>query len=251
MRSPRSVTVALRTAAGRVVTPILGVTVGVRTDRAVAALTFDDGPDRHTTGRVLDLLDQYEAKGTFFVVGERARAYPELLARMRAEGHAVESHGFRHASLPRMRGGDRRRDLRAAEAALGRVGGGLFRPPFGHMDLSSRLDLVRLGLRPVTWTGHCEDWRPHDAPALASRLRRAVVPGAIVLLHDRLHDLDTPAAPDREAMIEALATVLDELSAVYRFVTVAELLTCGAARKVLRWRRGEDAWLASLTRAQD
>lgn len=244
-----AVAAAIRRGPGRVVAPILGVTIGVRTDRPVAALTFDDGPDPHTTTRVLDLLDRYDAKGTFFVVGERARAYPELLARMRAGGHGVGSHGFRHASLPRMRGRDRRQDLRTAQAVLGRYAGDLFRPPYGHLGLFSRLDVAYLGLRPVTWTGHCEDWRPHDASVLASRLRRAVGPGAIVLLHDRRHDLDTPAAADRGAMIEALATVLGELGGAYRFVTVEELLTFGPARKVLGWRRGNDAWLASLVRA--
>lgn len=102
-----------------------------------AALTFDDGPDRKYTPMVLDILSQYGVTATFFVVGTQAERYPEVLARIRDEGHEIGSHGYAHADMGKMTAADIAEDLRLADEALREAAGivpALFRPPYGSVS---------------------------------------------------------------------------------------------------------------------
>lgn len=238
----------LRAAGERLLAPLLGTVVAVETREPLVALTFDDGPDPEATPRLLELLARHGAHATFFALGRQLERHPHLAARIASEGHALANHTFDHPSLPRLGGRARRRDLRAAQRALGARSSGLVRPPYGHLDPASRLDMLRLGLQPVGWSAHCEDWRAHDAEALRARLEPALRPGAIVLMHDRLHAWDDPAARDRSPLLTALDAALNAAPAGTRFVTVPELLRAGRARRRIRWRRGDDAWLDGLER---
>lgn len=223
----------------------------VRTNEPVVALTFDDGPDRAATPQVLDALDRYGARGTFFVLGRQASEHPDLIRRMIETGHTVANHTWSHPSLPRLARSERREEIRRGKDAIGAGGSDLLRPPYGHFDLKTWLDVRTLGYRTIVWSDHCEDWRIMDPAVLLERLEAALVPGAILLLHDRLEHFEHPSFADRAPMIEALARLLGRHSASYRFVTVPELLTLGPARRKVRWRSGDDAWLAGLTRASE
>ena len=230
---------------------VFGVTTAVRTQSRVAALTFDDGPDPEYTPRLLDLLAHFDAKATFFVLGSQAAAQPELIARIRDEGHAFGNHTWSHASLPRLASSARRRELMRPHDELDVDLGDLMRPPYGHFDASTWLDVLRLGLRPIAWSGHAKDWCLLDEAALLQRLRRGLLPGAILLLHDRLHDWEQRAFTDRGPMLAALEEFLATDGLGWRFVTVPKLLALGPARRRLWWKRGEDAWLAGLRAATD
>lgn len=216
---------------------VLGTVTHVATGEAAAALTFDDGPHPAYTPRLLDILARHGARATFFVIGERVAAHPELARRAVAEGHALANHTWSHAQLPDVPGAERRRELARCAATIDPLGGErLFRPPRGRQSLASRLDVARSGHAVVTWSAHAEDWRRHDAAWLAGRLAAQLRPGAIFLLHDAIWDGLEPGVEDRGPLLEAVDRFLAEAAPHTRFVTVPELLALGRPVKV-NWYR--------------
>lgn len=152
------------------------------------ALTFDDGPDPEVTPRVLDLLDAWGAKASFFVVGERAARHPALLREMLRRGHGVENHTHRHPlGFAAWGPGMMLREIETAQAAIADACGQaprFFRPPAGLRSplLDPVLSLAGLGL--VAWTRRGYDTVcPRPGPVLA-RLGRGLGPGDVLLLHD-------------------------------------------------------------------
>jgi peptidoglycan/xylan/chitin deacetylase (PgdA/CDA1 family) len=152
----------------------------------VVALTFDDGPDPDTTPRILAALG--DAPATFFVVGERARAHPDLIDAIRSRGHAIRSHGERHAWQALMTT-KRTHDLITqgdrSLKELGIDGGTFFRPPFGLvtpplLTVARELHLVLVGWTLRSW----DTIHPGPPEPFAKRLAARVRNGDIVLLHD-------------------------------------------------------------------
>jgi peptidoglycan/xylan/chitin deacetylase (PgdA/CDA1 family) len=148
------------------------------------ALTFDDGPDPRWTPRVLDALATHSATATFFMVGERAKRHPELVARVVAAGHEVGNHTWSHIRLDRV-------DLRHAADQLHRThetlveltgrAPTLFRPPWGDIDAVGLLAAAQYGYRVVLWSDLVRG--AHPATDLR-KLLNTIRPGAIVLGHD-------------------------------------------------------------------
>ena len=164
-------------------------------------LTFDDGPDPEWTPRVLDTLDAAGAKATFFVIGRKVEAHPEIVREIVRRGHAVELHSYAHDRLFSLRGERRvRADLERGLAAIERVAGArptLFRPPIGHTNpiiarVADALDLTVIG-----WSVSGRDGLRGANPAVVTaRVRGAAEDGAIVLLHDAAERGDhEPAGP--------------------------------------------------------
>lgn len=158
------------------------------------AFTFDDGPDPIFTPQILDLLREFDAKATFFVVGERALAHPAIVQRAVAEGHLIGSHSFRHAmtfhfTSTRAMALEIERGIDAIEQTTA-IQPLYFRPPQGLRvpTLRDALSQVaaRKGLAPVcvTWSARGKDSLASTPAAIVSRLRDAVVGGAILTLHD-------------------------------------------------------------------
>jgi peptidoglycan-N-acetylglucosamine deacetylase len=175
-------------------------------DQGRLALTFDDGPDPEYTPAFLDALG--DRRATFFVLGERARRWPELTRRLVHEGFEVACHGDSHRHLAAM--GPRRTevDLRRAHASIAEVTGRaprFYRPPYGVFNLAAWTAAPRLGMQRTLWSAWAKDWRRRATPQLiAARSLAGAQPGAILLLHD---SDGTPGAPART--LEALPTILD------------------------------------------
>ncbi len=152
------------------------------------ALTFDDGPDPAVTPRVLDRLDEAGARATFFCIGRRVEAHPEIAAEIVRRGHRVENHTHTHPNLfacypaPALRG-EIERAQRAIEHATGRRPR-LFRAPAGLRNPLLDWVLHRAGLRLVAWTRRGFDSLDQDPAAIARRLLDGLAPGDILLLHD-------------------------------------------------------------------
>ncbi len=196
---------------------------------AGVAFTFDDGPDPTFTPRVLDVLARYGARATFFVVGERAEAHPELVRAIAAGGHVLGSHTQTHALSFHAAGVRNARDeVRRGADAIARIVGRrprLFRPPQGVRTPFLR-DALR-GLRGddvvtcVTWTARGLDATSTRSDAIVARLEPHVEHGAILALHDGagLH-----GTTDRTPTIEALERLLVVAKARgLRCVTLAAL----------------------------
>lgn len=213
----------------RVLGPLMGTITRVKTQEPVIALTFDDGPHPEYTPRVLDLLGKYNAKATFFVVGQLAEQYPAVIERIRAEGHALGNHTYTHAAMSLIKGRERRKELRACEKVLGPQPVKLFRPPWGMQSRASRFDLLRLGDQVVAWNIVADDWLKQEPEDLAQRIIAQAKPGGIVLLHDWIHPLssNSDSCKDRGYMVDALAIILPKLAPDLRFVTVPQMLQLG------------------------
>lgn len=192
--------------------------------RAAVALTFDDGPDPVATPAVLDALERLGLRATFFCLGERAAAHPDLVAEVARRGHAVGVHGHRHTHhllrAPWHPGADLDRAL-AALAAAG-VAPRWYRPPYGQASGATLLAARRRGLRTVLWSAWGREWAAPDAAAVARRVTSALTPGAVVLLHDSDGSSPAGSAGRAAAALAPIAAALDE--AGLRTATLDELL---------------------------
>lgn len=156
--------------------------------RAVA-FTFDDGPHPVSTRRVLAALRDAEATATFFVIGRKADAHPDLVREIVAAGHTLGVHGYDHGWLyalkpPRDVEGDIRRTQDAVERACG-VRPRWFRPPIGQVSPPTAEGARRAGVQIVGWSVRALDGVSGAAPAaVMRRVARGLRAGAIVLLHD-------------------------------------------------------------------
>lgn len=208
---------------------LAGAITSVNTTEPIAALTFDDGPDPTSTPAVLRLLDRYNVKATFFMVGAAAYRHPELVREVAEAGHTIANHSWDHSSFVTLTGRQRRTQLRACQRVLKPYGLRLFRPPFGRQNVAARMDARLLLFKVIAWSLTVEDWSDRDTDRMAARLLDGVKPGSIVLLHDSIFraEIDQPIVYDRRPVTRAVELFLEQRHREYRFVTVPELLRRG------------------------
>ncbi len=205
------------------------------------ALTFDDGPDPATTPHVLEALSAAEAKATFFVLTEQAKAYPDLLQRMAEQGHQVELHATRHTHAWVTPPWAAYAEPLRGKAALARLGVTVryHRPPHGAYTLATMLGQRAAGLMGAHWDIETHDWHPQYTPQrVTRRVLRYAHPGAVVVLHD--------AGPGAANTVAALPGLLGELRRRgYALVRLDELE--GAVPLALRGQQGLARRLSMLT----
>ena len=178
--------------------------------RGEVSLTFDDGPDPNVTPKVLDLLDEYQAKASFFCVGEKVRAHPTIVAEILRRGHSVENHSQRHSNFFACLGlKTLLRDIEATQQEIGAASGRrplFFRAPMGLRSPLLDPVLHRLGLTYVSWTRRGFDTVSRDAGAVVRRLNHGLAAGDILVLHDTRH-----APNDDPLVLLALPQVLKQI----------------------------------------
>jgi peptidoglycan/xylan/chitin deacetylase (PgdA/CDA1 family) len=150
----------------------------------VVYLTFDDGPHKEYTPQVLDVLARYDARATFFVVGRLARAYPDIIQRIAAEGHTIANHTWNHEDLATLTRADFDDTVGRTEAILGDLATPCLRPPYGSVGAHTREWAAAHGLRILTWDASPLDWTRPPAEEIADYLVRWAQPGTVILLHD-------------------------------------------------------------------
>ncbi len=205
----------------------MAIWAGPPQDHAVA-LTFDDGPSPRYTASILTLLQRYGARATFFVVGRKAEASPELVRALLKAGNEVGNHSFSHPRLPAADELTRERELERTALDLDLMGcppaPRLFRPPYSAFDHRLADYLAHTRRRLVLWTIDSGDWRGLAAPAIVANVLGRVRNGAIIIFHDS----DETGRADRNPTVAALRQILPALKAAgYRMVTVSELLGSG------------------------
>jgi peptidoglycan/xylan/chitin deacetylase (PgdA/CDA1 family) len=191
------------------------------------ALTFDDGPSRWTP-LVLDLLREYEARATFFVIGARVREHPDLVKRIVAEGHELGSHTVTHPRLTEIEEDEVRREIQGGQDAVEEVLGEtprLFRAPGFHADARELAIVEELGLEAVFAHVDPQDWRPErDSHTIFGLVLKDLREGVIVDLHDGFPPPPTTSRSDCTPTVEALDHLLPCLRAEgYETVTISEL----------------------------
>ena len=178
------------------------------------ALTFDDGPHPKYTEQLLDGLKERNVVATFFVTGENAENYPEIIRREQEEGHLIGNHTYSHIQLTSRNREAFREELVRTNAVLEEITGekpSFVRPPYGSWDKSFEKEL---NMFPVLWNIDPLDWCSHNAECIAARVVEKAGDGDIILMHD-YYDTSVIAA------LEVIDALQEE---GFQFVTVEELL---------------------------
>lgn len=195
-------------------------------DRSIVALTFDDGPDSEITPAILDTLNAFRAKATFFAIGRNVAQHRDIARRIVAEGHELGNHSWQHSRLQnfytrRWQSEDLQRSAEMIQQITGRADFPLYRPPVGLKSPSLARAAHRLGLKMVAWSLHGRDTTQRDPRRIATDILDRITPGDIVLLHDG-HDIP---GQHRTAGANALPLILEGLKQRrLEAVTVSELL---------------------------
>ncbi|MEI7026284.1 polysaccharide deacetylase family protein [Paenibacillus sp. y28] len=195
----------------------------VDTDQKLVALTFDDGPNPVYTPAILDVLRQYDAKATFFVLGKRVLLYPEIAIREINEGHEIANHTFDHHFLKNVSPEILKQEIEQTREIIFEVTEQLpqvFRPPGGFYD-KALLDLAREEKFTVvmwSWYQDTRDWKKPGVDKIVNTVRSNLHNGDIILFHDMEGDCSQT--------VEALKKLLPDLKQQgYQFVTVTDLIS--------------------------
>ena len=177
------------------------------------ALTFDDGPGPYTQ-RLLDGLAEHNAKATFFCLGERTASYPDVVARIVAEGHQLANHSFSHPNLNELTAESALAQLTRTDDALNKVTGGsgayFCRAPYGNSSEGLR-KIMSAPL--IQWSVDTLDWQDKDPDRILQTILDETRDGSIILMHDIF-----------PTSVEAALRAVDALLAEgFRFVTLEEL----------------------------
>lgn len=181
------------------------------------ALTFDDGPSSTVTPRVLDALRTYNAKATFFMLGQNAEALPQLAKQIADEGHEIANHSITHANLQEISSEERKKEIIDSIDQIENATGKrptLFRPPYGSYNNSVIDYALESNQKIIMWSVDTRDWESKNPNAINEIVRNYTKSGSIILLHD-IHPTTADALP------EMLKYLQDQ---GYEFLTVTEML---------------------------
>ncbi|TCD46061.1 hypothetical protein D3X11_00855 [Streptococcus sp. X16XC17] len=178
------------------------------------ALTFDDGPSATTTPQVLALLKKYNAKATFFVLGQAIAGKESILKQMQADGHEIANHSWSHSNLTRLSADQIKQEIQQTQSAVEAVTGQrptLLRPPYGAVN---KAVMAATQMPAIYWSVDTLDWKSHNPQAILAQVKAGTHKGSIILMHD-IH----------QTTVNSLDSVLSYLSSQgYTFGTVSDLL---------------------------
>lgn len=185
----------------------------VQTQKKVIALTFDDGPRAGSTDSILNTLNQFDVKATFFMLGQNAQHYPSLVNKVKENGHAIGSHSFNHPMLTKLTTDDLNKQVSQTDQAIyeaAHIYPTLFRPPYGARNQT----VDQAIFKPlIEWNIDSEDWKKPGVSTLLKTIQQNVRSGSILLMHD-IH----------QTTADALPTIINYLkNAGYEFVTIDQL----------------------------
>lgn len=191
------------------------------------ALTFDDGPSPEYTPKILDILKSHGVKASFFVTGQMAERYPDIIKRMAQEGHDIGNHTYDHFNLILLNSDRVRLQVDQGGRAIQSITGEkpvLFRPPRCLLTKRIRKIVHEQGYQIVLWSVSAADWGPLNARGIIFRVCHFVRPGRIILMHDAGSLLGREGG-DRSDTVKALPVILDRLTRKgYKIVPASELI---------------------------
>ncbi|MCR8844613.1 polysaccharide deacetylase family protein [Paenibacillus sp. SC116] len=187
------------------------------------ALTFDDAPDQLFTPRVLDVLNEYKVKATFFVVGNRAQKHPDIIDRIVKEGHILGNHTYNHPNLAKVSNTAFQREVVDTQKTIKKLTGKTMRylrPPYGNITEEQIKWLVSKKISIVNWNVDSLDWKGLNADQVVANVMGDVKAGSIVLQHSAGGE-----GEDLSGTIQALPRIIKQLrDQGIELVTVPELL---------------------------
>ena len=208
-----------------------------KTPDKIIAITFDDGPNEPYTSEILDILSKYNVKATFFVIGENAELYPEIVNKIIADGDVVANHSYSHNANHALTDFGVEDMLRGEDTIFSITGlkPHLYRPPHGKKSPWELEGVKDAGMIEVTWDVAADD--EHDfayfgkpsAQEYVNEIVNAAKPGGIILLHDGHGLLHNVPRSNESLTVQALPLIIEQLQAKgYQFVTVPSLLNVPA-----------------------
>lgn len=187
------------------------------------ALTFDDAPDSIFTPKILDILKDKGVKATFFVVGWRVKAYPDVVKRIVTEGHVIGNHTFSHSNLTKLNATQFHDQIIKTDQLIEKYTGFtpiLVRPPYGKITDSEVQWLLNQHREIVNWNVDSEDWKGLNSSQVTTNILKHVHPGSIILQHS-----GTGTGGDLSGTVNALPKIIDDLrSEGFKLVTIPELM---------------------------
>lgn len=193
----------------------------------IVALTFDDGPSPVWTPRILDVLKKAQVKATFFMLGEHAQRYPDVVRRLAEEGHEIGNHTFDHHTLIYYNASELRREIVDTEKVIRSITGQTtkyFRPPKAWLTESEKKQIKDMGYETILWSLNSKDWVTFDDRYIVKYILRHVRPGDILLFHDS-GGVFKPEGGRRKETVKAVSLLIEKLrERGYRFVTISHLL---------------------------
>lgn len=191
-------------------------------EEKLVAFTFDDGPDPTYTPQILDALKKYHAKATFFVIGEEAERYPEIIKREAKEGHEIGNHTYRHHFRDGRSPAMLKKELDKSAVVIENLTGtlpSLFRPIAGYYDKEIVETAIENGYNVILWSWHQEtrDWSKPGVDNITQNVISDTRPGDVIIFHD--------AGGDRSQTVKAVEKILETLyENGYKCTTVSDLL---------------------------
>ncbi len=192
----------------------------VENDQMEIALTFDDGPHPYHTEKILDILEKYNIKATFFFVGQNIENYPEAAEKVYAAGHEIGNHTYTHHRVRAMEHGELLRELNRCDDAIYEIEEyrtRLFRPPEGAFDGEVEDAAKIMDYSIILWSIDTRDWEGLHPESIYQNVMSNVRSGDIILMHDYI-GRNSPTSAALELIIPAL------LEKGYKFVTVSSLV---------------------------
>jgi peptidoglycan/xylan/chitin deacetylase (PgdA/CDA1 family) len=154
----------------------------IKTDEKVLYITFDDGPHPTITPFVLHQLKKYNAKATFFLIGNNAKKYPAVLQQILDEGHTIGNHTMHHLNGWKTNDEDYIKDIKQAEQYVSST---LFRPPYGRISKKQIASIKNIQYSIIMWNILAGDWEHTLTPQKCfNQIKNKIYPGAIVVFHD-------------------------------------------------------------------
>lgn len=179
-------------------------------DKKLLAFTFDDGPNTETTKILLDSLNKYDAKVTFFILGNRINRHSEILKRAYLEGNQIGSHTYNHRNLKILSNESALNEINSTNMAIKSVIGvnpSIIRPPYGNINYN-----IDMKMPTILWNIDTLDWKYKDKNIVADKIVEKAHDGAIILLHDIY-----------KSSVEGALLAMERLKDEYYFVTIEEM----------------------------
>ncbi|NEW05667.1 polysaccharide deacetylase family protein [Paenibacillus sp. SYP-B3998] len=189
------------------------------------ALTFDDGPDPIYTREILNILQRYNVKAAFFVIGQHVQTYRDVIGEIASQGHTIGNHTYHHPDLLDLSHEEIVEEIVKTEKEIMQITGQkphLFRPPYGHFD-DSIVEMVRqMGYIFFTWTRKLDsrDWEYASESLIFSHMMTHVESGGIMLFHDSSHDRMAVRSHTVKVINQLIPALLEQN---YQFIDLAHL----------------------------
>lgn len=204
-----------------------GTVFRVQTKSKKIALTFDDGPSKIWTPKILDELKEAQVKATFFMIGAHVKNFPDIARRVAQEGHTIGNHGYAHSVLLYYTDEEIEEEIKYTEFVIKEVTGHTtkyFRPPKAWLRSSEKRKIKSMGYEVVLWSVNSKDWVPFPYQQMVYSITHRIKNGDILLFHDSGGVLKAEGGNRTQTLLAIPMLARALRSKGFEFASIEELL---------------------------